>query len=123
TVPAGGLVQGIDGYFYGTTDTGGTNNLGTVFKFNPPPLGSSSLPFKITSIVRTNARDLLITWNTMGTNNIVQVFPGVGVSGSYSTNGFTDVTNFVISTITTNFLDMGAATNQPSRYYRIRSPQ
>jgi uncharacterized repeat protein (TIGR03803 family) len=36
-----GLVQGSDGNFYGTTQQGGTNNYGTVFKLtvplNPPP--------------------------------------------------------------------------------------
>ncbi len=30
--PAAGLVQGGDGYFYGTTENGGTNGYGTVFK-------------------------------------------------------------------------------------------
>jgi hypothetical protein len=80
------------------------------------------LPFEITSIVRTNANDLLITWNTSGTTNYVQVNPGVGASGSYSGFGFTDVTNLVITTATTNFWDVGAATNMPSRYYRIWSP-
>jgi uncharacterized repeat protein (TIGR03803 family) len=34
--PAAALVQGSDGYFYGTTDNGGTNGgNGTVFKINP----------------------------------------------------------------------------------------
>jgi uncharacterized repeat protein (TIGR03803 family) len=32
--PIGGLVQGRDGNFYGTTSSGGTNNLGTVFQFS-----------------------------------------------------------------------------------------
>ena len=32
--PIGGLVQGRDGNFYGTTSVGGTNNLGTVFQFS-----------------------------------------------------------------------------------------
>ena len=32
--PLGGLVQGSDGYFYGTTPTGGTNGAGTVFKIS-----------------------------------------------------------------------------------------
>ena len=31
----GGLVQAIDGNFYGTTDTGGASNNGTVFKITP----------------------------------------------------------------------------------------
>jgi len=33
--PAGGLVQARDGNFYGTTDTGGANGYGTVFKVTP----------------------------------------------------------------------------------------
>jgi uncharacterized repeat protein (TIGR03803 family) len=32
--PLGGVVQGSDGYFYGTTEIGGTNELGTVFKMS-----------------------------------------------------------------------------------------
>ena len=32
--PFAGLVQGSDGYFYGTTAAGGTNNAGTVFKIS-----------------------------------------------------------------------------------------
>jgi uncharacterized repeat protein (TIGR03803 family) len=33
--PSGGLVQAIDGDFYGTTSDGGANNVGTVFKITP----------------------------------------------------------------------------------------
>jgi uncharacterized repeat protein (TIGR03803 family) len=33
--PASALVQGSDGFFYGTTQIGGFNNSGTVFRFNP----------------------------------------------------------------------------------------
>jgi uncharacterized repeat protein (TIGR03803 family) len=33
--PQGGLVQGADGNFYGTTEEGGTSNYGTVFKMTP----------------------------------------------------------------------------------------
>jgi len=61
----------------------------------------------------------LITWNATGTSNIVQV----GTGGSYSTNSLTDLTNIVVTTAATNFLDAGASTNRPARYYRIRSPQ
>jgi uncharacterized repeat protein (TIGR03803 family) len=32
--PEAGLVQGSDGYFYGTTESGGTNGYGTVFKIS-----------------------------------------------------------------------------------------
>jgi hypothetical protein len=86
-------------------------------------LGPPLLPFQITSIVLTNTNDLLITWNTAGTNNIVQVSAHTDASGSFSTNVFADLTNIVVVTATTNFWDVGAATNGPSRYYRVRSPQ
>jgi uncharacterized repeat protein (TIGR03803 family) len=33
--PQAGLIQGADGNFYGTTSSGGTNNVGTVFKLTP----------------------------------------------------------------------------------------
>lgn len=33
--PQGGLIQGSDGNFYGTTDFGGANNAGTVFEVTP----------------------------------------------------------------------------------------
>ena len=35
TVPDAGVVQGTDGNFYGTTEYGGTANLGTVYKVTP----------------------------------------------------------------------------------------
>ncbi len=34
-MPVAGLVQGNDGYFYGTTSIGGTYNGGTIFRINP----------------------------------------------------------------------------------------
>lgn len=43
------------------------------------------------------------------------------MTGSYDTNNFTDiftVTNTV--GVVTNYLDVGAATNVPTRYYRVR---
>ncbi len=33
--PSAGLVQGTDGNFYGTTNNGGTNNSGTIFRITP----------------------------------------------------------------------------------------
>jgi uncharacterized repeat protein (TIGR03803 family) len=33
--PSAGLVQGSDGYFYGTTDGGGAGGAGTIFKLTP----------------------------------------------------------------------------------------
>jgi uncharacterized repeat protein (TIGR03803 family) len=47
TSPEAGLAQGSDGDFYGTTEYGGTNNVGTVFKLfvhlNPPANQISSI--------------------------------------------------------------------------------
>ncbi|HTS16963.1 MAG TPA: hypothetical protein VMP11_05270 [Verrucomicrobiae bacterium] len=76
--------------------------------------------FRITSVT-PQGNDLLVTW-TMGPNrtNALQAAAGDG-SGGYSTNGFVDiftVTN-TVGTVT-NHLDTGAATNMPSRYYRVR---
>jgi hypothetical protein len=76
--------------------------------------------FRITSITPTG-NDLLVTW-TMGPNrtNALQFTAGDGF-GDYDTNGFADiftVTNTVGTT--TNHLDTGAATNAPSRFYRVR---
>jgi uncharacterized repeat protein (TIGR03803 family) len=42
--PFGGLIQGTDGNFYGTTGLGGTNDAGTVFKLlSTPPLHADNL--------------------------------------------------------------------------------
>jgi len=44
-VPAGGLVQGTDGYFYGTTSRGGTEGFGSVFKISSAGALSSLYSF------------------------------------------------------------------------------
>jgi hypothetical protein len=81
---------------------------------------SSTSSFQITSMVVTG-NSLRIGW-TMGSGktNALQRTPG-DVSGNYNTNNFADifiVTN-TVGTVT-NFLDAGAATNFPVRYYRVR---
>jgi hypothetical protein len=88
---------------------------------------SQPLPFQITSIVRTNSgvdgnNDVLIKWNTTGTNN--HVLAGYeSANGSYSaTNAFTSLASIAVTTTATNYLDVGGATNRPTRYYRISSP-
>ncbi len=89
----------------------------------PPPVAT------ITSITRTNSgvdgnNDILIQWNTNGaTNNHVQFTTGTA-NGSYSTNGFANLSNIVVTTATTNYLDVGGVTNTTThtRYYRISSP-
>jgi predicted outer membrane repeat protein len=76
--------------------------------------------FRVAEITRQGS-DLLVTW-TMGPGrtNALQATAG-DTRGGYNTNNFSDiftVTNTVGTT--TNYLDTGAATNVPARYYRVR---
>jgi hypothetical protein len=64
---------------------------------------------------------VLVTWMTgIGKTNALQWTGGTG-NGSFATNNFANlfiVTNTVGTT--TNYLDVGGATNKPARYYRVR---
>lgn len=77
--------------------------------------------FRIVSVAR-QSNDMLVTWMMApGATNTLQATAGNG--SGYTTNGFTDI--FVVTNNTsvgtvTNYLDAGAATNSPSRYYRAR---
>ncbi|MGD0059239.1 MAG: fibronectin type III domain-containing protein [Verrucomicrobiia bacterium] len=100
------------------SDGTGFNNLQDYLVGVDPTNPAAAL--RITSIVPTG-NSLLVTW-AMGPNrtNALQVTVGDGF-GDYSTEGFSDiftVTNTVGTT--TNYLDTGAATNLPARYYRVR---
>lgn len=80
------------------------------------------LSFQINSMA-WQGDDVLLTWTTVGgSTNVVQVTNG-GAGGSYS-NNFIDLSPSIIPTgasvTTTNYLDIGGATNTPSRYYRVR---
>jgi hypothetical protein len=78
--------------------------------------------FRIVSVA-PQGKDLLVTWlMAPGATNALQATSG-GTHGSYTTNGFTDifiVTNNTTTGALTNYLDVGGATNKPSRYYRAR---
>ena len=98
-------------------DGDGRSNLQEYLAGTDPTNNASA--FRITNIVRTN-NDLRITW-TMGSGKTNALQQTSGVGGSYSANNFADiftVTN-TVGTVT-NYLDPNAATNFPSRYYRIR---
>lgn len=78
--------------------------------------------FRIVSITPTG-NDMLVTWMMgPGATNTLQAAATDG-SGGYSTNGFADIfivtNNTTVGTVT-NYLDAGAATNTPRRYYRAR---
>jgi hypothetical protein len=81
---------------------------------NPTNAASS---FHVLSIMPTND-DVLIVWQTAdGHTNVVQA--ASDLSGSYSTIS----PNIVVTgngDTTTNYLDVGAATNTTPRYYRVR---
>jgi hypothetical protein len=99
-------------------DGDGFSNLQEFLAGTDPTNSSSAL--RITSVVATG-NNVMINWTTgIGVTDALQAAPGTG-GGGYNTNGFTAifiVTNTLSSS--TNFLDVGAATNFPSRYYRVR---
>jgi hypothetical protein len=92
-----------------------TNNAGAGFVVvSQPPL--------ITAITR-ESNDIRLTWTTIaGRSNFVQVTAG-DASGSFS-NNFADLSSPMVvpglGPVATNYLDVGGATNAPSRFYRIR---
>jgi PKD repeat protein len=70
-------------------------------------------PFAITSITRTG-QNVSLAWNGQPGTNVVQV-----TNGSFSTN-FSDLATVILPGYApTNYTDTGAATNFPSRFYRI----
>jgi hypothetical protein len=76
----------------------------------------------ITAVTREN-NDIRIIWTTLGgKTNVVQATSGDS-GGNYS-NNFTDLSPQIIpsgtNVTTTNYLDVGTATNFPIRYYRVR---
>jgi beta-glucanase (GH16 family) len=88
------------------------------FQAGTDPTNSASL-FGIT-LIAPEGNDIRVVWMMgPGKTNALQSAEG-GSLGDYLTN-FVDVftvTNTVGST--TNYLDVGAATNMPARYYRVR---
>lgn len=96
------------------SDGDGMNNL-QEFLAGMDPTNSVSY-FHITSVVNTGS-NVFVSWMTgIGKTNALQA-----TNGGYATNSFTDiftVTNTVGTT--TNYLDVGGATNKPARFYRVR---
>jgi hypothetical protein len=99
-------------------DGDGFSNL-EEFQVGTDPTNGGSF-FRITAITRESS-NVRVTWATgLGKTNALERTAGVA-GGSFSTNNFAavfTVTNTV--GMTTNYLDLGAATNVPSLYYRVR---
>lgn len=74
-------------------------------------------PFAVTAI-RQEGNDIRIAWTSLpGQTNALE--RTAGVAGSF-TNNFTVLTNILTTGMTTNVLDLGAATNAPALFYRVR---
>ena len=111
-LPAGGPNADPDG--------DGMNNTAE-YQAGTDPMDPNSTPFRSTAISQ-QGNDILITWTTQGgTTNRVQAAQGIG-SGSDSSN-FTNLSPVVVPRgnylTSTNYLDIGGATNMPAKYYRI----
>jgi len=67
SVPAGGLVQGTDGNFYGTTAGGGANNNGTVFSLS---VGLGPFVKTLPTSGTVGASVIILGTNLTGTTNV-----------------------------------------------------
>ena len=80
--PAAGLIQGTDGNFYGTTEVGGANNYGTVFKITPAGvetvlysfMGGSDGEYSAAELVQGSDGNFYGTTVAGGTNDYGTVF-------------------------------------------------
>ena len=102
------------------SDGDGFSNLQEYLAGTNPTNSASSL--RITSIV-PQGNDLQITWSAVTNKSyLVQVGPS-SLVGSV-TNGFTNLGTVSVpatpALTTTNYLDVGAVTNGPARFYRIK---
>lgn len=87
-------------------------------------LAIAPVPFQITEITQ-QSNDMLLTWTAFGgTTNVVQATSGAP-DGNYLTN-FTTISPSIIIpgtnlnvNMTTNYLDVGGATNS-DHYYRVQ---
>ena len=112
------LLIGLGGEVYFTGDHYGSGLQKNAYYVTPPPAPGT---FQITNISR-ETNNLRITWQTVGgTTNRVQAV--TGTSGNYP-NNFSNLSPIIVPNggdlTSTNYLDMGAATNFPARYYRVR---
>ncbi len=98
-------------------DGDGMSNLQEYLAGTNPTNGAST--FRITNIHR-EGNDIRVTWMTgMGKTNALERSAG-GLNSSYSNNLAPIFTVTNTTGTTTNYLDVGAATNLPAFYYRVR---
>jgi uncharacterized repeat protein (TIGR03803 family) len=103
-VPTAGLVQGSDGYFYGTTSIGGTYNGGAIYRINPTGSsyttlysftnhpaqakpeaalvqGSDGNFYGTTAFGGTNGEGTVFQFNTNGSLTVLHTFASGGTDG------------------------------------------
>jgi uncharacterized repeat protein (TIGR03803 family) len=101
---------------YGMASEGAITDSGVVFAFPLP------VPPQIVGINRQGA-NILVSWTAVGGQSYVVQTNAPLANGGYTTN-FSDCSAVITKTnlgkSTTNYLDAGAATNVPVRYYRLR---
>jgi hypothetical protein len=101
-------------------DGDGMSNLQEYLAGTDPTNSASVL--RITSIL-PEGNDILITWSAVTNKTYVVQVATNSSDGSY-TNAFTDLATVIVpaapAITQTNYLDVGAATNGWSRFYRIR---
>lgn len=90
---------------------------------NALAIADATLPLRITSVLKTNANDILITWTTVGGLKYALQTNNPSVGGGF-VNSFADASSVIQMpgslVSTTNYLDVGGAANRSSRFYRIR---
>jgi T5SS/PEP-CTERM-associated repeat protein len=98
----------------------GATNFHSTFLNNGTVVNASY--FRVVNAAR-QTNDINLTWTTVGGRDYVVQTNAPEPNGSYTTN-FTDLSIAVTipgaSLGTTNYLDVGGATNVPARYYRVR---
>ena len=87
------------------------------------PNDSLSTPFRITAVAQ-QGNNIVLTWTTMGgSTSQVQSTSGAA-NGIFATNGFANLSGQMLiggsGLVTTNYSDVGGATNSPAHYYRVR---
>jgi len=112
--PEAGLVQGVDGLFYGTAFSGGASNAGTVFKLSTSNSVSVSASVQITAI------------QIIGTNVVITIPSLVGstyqlqYSASMTPTNWLNVSGASAAGTGSSIMltDVGGAL-QPQRFYRV----
>ena len=104
--PTAPLMQGMDGYFYGTTSAGGLNNEGVIYR-----LGAAASPLLASS--KTTNGEFTFGWSaTTGRIYQVQYTTNLSASNWQNLGSATPATNSIMWTT-------DPAPADPQRYYRV----